>query len=243
MIKFIIVGSNDIHISNYKYLIAKSLMRKECCYKYHKFNNDDKNLEKYIEANHQNNIFIIENKNEKETVGIIDTIRNRYNDIESFIIIINFSDKNCLKSIESQFLYNTIILNSNENYNDKLIKTIDQITNCYENKKNCITFLSKGIVHQIPFLDILYIEKKPNTKLSIIHCKDEQINVNKTLTELSSGLDDNFIFTHRSALINKLNVKTIDFNENKIVFNNGEECYLLSRNYKKETKNHFTKQE
>lgn len=242
MIKFIIVGSNDENIANYKYLIAKSLMGKECCYKYHRFNNDDKNLEKYIEANHQNNIFIIENKNKQESIALIDTIRNRYNDIESFIIIINFSDKDCLESIKSQFLYNTIILN-NKNYSNKFVKAIKQITSCYENKRNCITFLSKGILYQIPFLDILYIEKEANTKLSIIHCKDEQINVNKTLTELSSELDDNFIFTHRSALVNKLNVKAIKFNENKIVFNNGEECYLLSRNYKKVTKNNFTKQE
>ena len=103
------------------------------------------------------------------------------------------------------------------------------------NKSLCYT--TKGELYQIPYQDILYIEKSLNDNICYVVTKNEIYSIRKTIKELEKEFskDINFVKTHRSCIVNLKNIKYIDFENNKIVFIN-REIDLLSRAHKKALK-------
>jgi DNA-binding LytR/AlgR family response regulator len=56
------------------------------------------------------------------------------------------------------------------------------------------------------------------------------------LNEIMEKLNPKFCRTHRACIVNKENIKSIDYKTNIITFKNEEKIDLLSKNYKKEVK-------
>ena len=80
--------------------------------------------------------------------------------------------------------------------------------------------------------DINYIAKAVGERKVIIRTKNKEYVVNKNFVEIQELLNDNFIQTHRSCMVNIDNVKEIDSSNNIIRFENGDETNLLSKSYK-----------
>ena len=57
-----------------------------------------------------------------------------------------------------------------------------------------------------------------------------------TLKQIKEKLKGNFVYSHRSCIINLNNVKSIDYKNKIITFKNNTNIDLLSRNYIKEVR-------
>ena len=232
MLNFVLINSKKEIVNMYKEIITTISMKNDFNYKCYRFN-DDNLLENYIKLKHKHNIFFITQNRETEGIEIARRIRNEYCDISSFIVIINFDSRKIDKEIEDEFIYNTVIVNNIQGSQTRLTKIIEQILNCYTKEEECFTIRNKKSIYKIPYEDILYIEKEPNSKHSMVHCLGEIISVKTSLNSLKSELNNSFVQTHRSVIVNSKNVSKINLNEGKVLFKNNSEKYLVSRSYKK----------
>lgn len=103
--------------------------------------------------------------------------------------------------------------------------------------KKTFCFQNQGELFQIPYQDILYIEKTINDNSSNIFTKSDKYLVRDTIQHLEKQFSDSkyFFKSHRSYLVNIKNIKSINFDNGEINFSN-EGKALLSRANKKKLK-------
>ena len=95
--------------------------------------------------------------------------------------------------------------------------------------------MTEGEIYQIPYRDILYIEKSIKENGCTIVTRKEEIEVREPLAKLEERLDSRFYKTHRRCIVNLHNVKRFDFNLGIIKFED-QEIDMLARNNKKDLK-------
>lgn len=103
-------------------------------------------------------------------------------------------------------------------------------------KKN-FCFQKQGEIFQIPYQDILYIEKTINDNSANIVTKNDIYLIRDTIQNLEKQFSDSDFFfkSHRSYLVNLKNIRHVDFDNGEINFPN-EGKALLSRSNKKKLK-------
>lgn len=110
------------------------------------------------------------------------------------------------------------ILNVNEKYSS------------LNNNINKIFTISLGDKKlHIEFDDILFFETSTNVHKVILHAKNRIIEFTAQLKEIQTQLDNRFYRCHRSYIVNKNNIKEIDFTSCIIHMINGEDCLLSVR--------------
>lgn len=110
-------------------------------------------------------------------------------------------------------------------------------------EQKSLKFLNHNEMFQIPYQDILYIEKSLNDNLASIVTNNKEYSIRKTINELESMLENesNFFKSHRSYIINLNNILRIDF-EKGVIYFSGSKTALLSRANKKELKSRMVGQ-
>ena len=105
-----------------------------------------------------------------------------------------------------------------------------------------LKFQYNGEIHQIPYQDILYIERDTNTDLSIINTKSGKVEINKSINEIEKILkhDRRFLKTHRSCIVNIDNISSFEMSSSSIRFNK-ERINLVTRDKKKKLKELLSK--
>lgn len=242
MSNFVIVSSNKKNIKEYKYIIDKKLFKYQEYYKFYEFEKDDDNFEKFLKLRQHVNGYIIDNTSNINIYEIIDKIRKKYKDIMSYIIVID--RENLLNEEEwvSKHYFGAHLLTNNETLIEDIAEIIGLIYYNHTTRNDNLIINYNNMMYKIPFDDILYIEKEAKRKICLVVCKDEIIKTNLSLTEILNKLNNNFIKTHRSAIINKCNVKRFDVCTNDIIFDESRRTNLVSRDKKEEIKEIFTKQ-
>lgn len=84
-------------------------------------------------------------------------------------------------------------------------------------------------VYSVDYDDILFFETSANVHKIILHCKNRQMEFLGKIKDIEKEVDERFYRCHRSFLVNKDNIKEIDFKNRMIYMVNGEECMLSSR--------------
>lgn len=80
--------------------------------------------------------------------------------------------------------------------------------------------------------DILYFETSENIHKIIMHSQKRTIEFTAQLKDIEQQLDHRFYRCHTSYIINKENIKDIDFKRLLVYMNNGETCPLSVRRKK-----------
>lgn len=156
-------------------------------------------------------------------------------DWNSQIIICTTHDKLESIALKSRLLildYISKYVDCVNNLKDSLILALKIL-----DKDLSLKFLYNGEIHQIPYHDILYIERDTNTDISIINTKDDKIEINKSINEIEKVLkhDNRFLKTHRSCIVNIDNISSFELNNSSIKFNK-KKVNLVTRDKKKELK-------
>lgn len=94
--------------------------------------------------------------------------------------------------------------------------------------KQYLVFQDHKQLLKIPTSEILYIEKNTMQRITIIHTKEMQLKTNISLQELENRLNSSFLRTHKSCLVNKNHIVSIDRKERIITLDNHEKIDLVS---------------
>lgn len=77
--------------------------------------------------------------------------------------------------------------------------------------------------------EILFFETSTNVHKIILHCKKREMEFWGKIKDIEKEVDERFYRCHRSFLVNKDNIREIDFQNRVIYMVNGDECLISTR--------------
>lgn len=233
MLEFVICEDNEKEMSLAIETVNKVMAKYDFEYKISKHNLYSKELKDKIENKNGNQrIYILDIELGKVSgLEIASKIRER--DFDSYIIITTISKDYKNDVFFSRLLVVDYIV-KNVFYSKRLFETIEDIIHRLNGQK-ILTYKYRNCVHRIPHDSIVYIEKLPVGKRSlIVTLKGNTFEAPFSISDFQSKLGIRFRQTHQSCLINIDKVERIDFKNSKIYFVDDLSTDLLSNKYKKE---------
>lgn len=163
----------------------------------------------------------------------IDVAREiRKKDLESVIIFLTGHDELGRIILQNDLMFLAFVNkfdNFDKRLNEVLYKAIDLV------KMRRIIKIEDGTdIYLFDMNDILYLSTESFPRRTIIKTDYMECKVKKPLKNIVENLDDRFVKTHKSCIINKNRVTRIDKVKKIIYFDNNEKIDLLSDKYKKE---------
>lgn len=232
MIKFVVVEDNDFQRKQIRTLLIKYMMNNNSEYDIVEFNDYTKELEKLIEKSEYNHIYILDY--EVPSTDALDISRKiRENDWTSPIIINSVHGKLAFETFKQRLQILDFIdkLDSSEK---EFFKTLDACFKQFKKKPKSFRFKIRGIDYNIDYNKILYIYRDTYARKLVLVTDNNKYRMNKNIKDLIKVLDDRFKVTHKACIVNMDRVEALVWRENKIIFDNNEEIYLLSKTHKKE---------
>ena len=84
-------------------------------------------------------------------------------------------------------------------------------------------------IYKLEALDFILKDEPKELPKIILHCKNRQMEFLGKIKEIEKEVDGRFYRCHRSFLVNKDNIREIDFQHRVIYMVNGDECLISSR--------------
>ena len=81
----------------------------------------------------------------------------------------------------------------------------------------------------VDYDEILFFETSTNVHKIILHCKKREMEFWGKIKDIEKEVDERFYRCHRSFLVNKDNIREIDFQNRVIYMVNGDECLISTR--------------
>lgn len=230
MINFIICEDNNYVREIYESIISKITMPYDFTYNIYSFEKYDTKLKNIINTPSDLKIYLLDLELPNKT-GIEIAREIRKVDWDSTIIILTSHDELELRVLKEKLLILDFI-SKFDNYEARLIETIKMVIN-KNNNQNVISFKSNKELHNVKIENILFISRDTYLEKTKIVTTDNEYLVRDSLLNIIKKLDSRFYQTHRACFVNTKRIKSVDFKENKIYFENDKSTDLLSRNYKK----------
>lgn len=232
MIKFVIVEDDAKNVNTIKEIINREKYRIDTEVKTFEFKGYNKQLASLISNPDEKTIYIldIELENSKSGIEIASLIRE--NDWDSEIIFITNHDKMFETAHRSVYEVFDFI----EKYHDlekRLTKDIKTILNKNIDKR-MFTYKGRNIDLQLYLNSIKYIYRDKGERKVVIVTDKSSFSINLGVKEILEQLDDRFKIIHRSCIVNTDKVSIYDWNNSKVIMNDGSEVSYLSKKYKKE---------
>ncbi len=235
MIKFVII-EDDKKIQE----IIKKLLRKisiendiEMQISFYSAYNDK--LANCIKENLYRKVYIIDIELEGSLSGIDIAQKLRENDWDSEIIFITSHDK-MFETVYRNVLDVFDFIEKFHNLKTRLEKDITTIIKQKFDKK-MLKISTRNIDLEIYLKNILYITRDKDDRKVIIHTNEVDFKVTNSLKEIGEKLDNRFVKSHRSCIVNKEHVVEYNYSQNYFQLDNGMKIDLLSKKYRKEIEN------
>lgn len=230
MIDYVICDDNKEMLKDVDEIINRVMMTTSYNYRVHKFERNSGELEQIIEQT-GNKIYIIDIEM-PGTSGIEIARKIRSHDWNSMIIVLSAHNELSYDIFKNRLMILDFV-SKFDNYKQELQELLNIALEGIGKSKN-ISFQQDNMLYRVPINDIMYIEKVGGDKKVVIKTEKENVVLSQSLSIIRKTLDDNFIQTHRSCIVNALKIKKVNFADNEIIFQNGERISYLSKGCKKE---------
>lgn len=238
MINYIVCDDNKDFLKYEKDLIEKFMMNYDMDYKIYAFEEYDDNFDNLLNQDLGFKVYLLDIQTKNGSgLDVARKIREELDDWVSVIIIVTAFNEFKYEALGNR-LYLLDFINKLNNCEDKIKDDLNRSLKHYNNREKSLKYEYNHVIKQIEFRHIVYIEKEQDSKRCIIKTTYGEQMINKTLNETYKLLDDRFLKTSRSAIVNKDYISEYDLKENEIIFKNGDHTYQVSRNVKKELKNY-----
>lgn len=207
------------------------LMKNNIEYEIKEFSGYTKEFENFIQSPGSSKIYILDIEMKNSISGIDIARKIRKVDWNSIIILVTSHAELGYEALKAQIMLLDFISkydNCEKNLTEVLKKAISKVDN-----KKILLFETGGISHRLYLDDILYVTKDTVDRKCIIKTTYNEFSVNKTMNQMIELLDQRFYLSHRSCLVNTERIKTVDWKDSIIYFNNGDNINLLARDKKK----------
>lgn len=235
MINFIIYEDEKKFREKYVSIILKLIGGMKVAYRIHEFDKYDQTTVPKIKKITGKKIFLLDIEVPgKSGLDLARDIRNN-GDWASPMIIITTHEHLKNTAFTSKMLMLDFI-SKFYNCEENLKETLKLSLNIIENHKS-LNFQYNGELIQVPYDDILFIEKNVDDLYSTLVTESERITIKKTISSIEEELnkDPRFFRTHRSCIVNLNNITSVLLKD--CIINFGEvSISLLSRDKKKELK-------
>lgn len=231
MINVIICDDNEKDLNIEENIVKEFMHKNELMYNIHSYNDYNGDFNKIIEEKVPFKIYLLDIETPSGS-GIDIARKIRKKDLDSVIIFLTVHEELGNIVLKNDLLFLSFINkfdNVESRLKDVLAKAIKLL-----NQKQILRFNDMSTVYTIKLDDILYITKESFERKTIIKTDYTAYSVSIALSNIKEMLDDRFIQTHRSCLVNKNRTSKIDRQNRVITFDNGETIDLLSDKYKKE---------
>ncbi|SDB23602.1 two component transcriptional regulator, LytTR family [Pseudobutyrivibrio sp. YE44] len=84
-------------------------------------------------------------------------------------------------------------------------------------------------IKMVPVDNILYFEVSEASRKILLHGENCEIEFAGNMKDVESKLDEQFYRCHRSFIINKEKISSVDYNKNQVILSNGSECPMSIR--------------
>jgi len=231
MINFVVCDDEKEFRDKFTLIINKLFMKNSIEYKIKEFGSYNKEFEEFINNDMSSKIYILDIEMKKSISGIDIARKIRKNDWNSIIIMVTSHAELGYEALKAQIMLLDFISkfdNCEKNLENVLKKAITKV-----DSKKVIQFQNSGVTHRLYLDDILYVTKDTVDRKCIIKTTYNEFAVNKAMSEMQEELGPTFYLSHRSCLVNTEKIKTVNWKDNTIYFNNGENIDLLARDKKK----------
>ncbi len=212
MIKFIIYEDKKEYRELYKTVIRKLLGGSEENYDIIEIEKYDHSQIEKIEKNDSRRIFILDIEVPgKSGLDLAREIRNYYNDWESQLIISTKYQHYQPISFMTRLLMLDFVSKHNncENHLKECLMDAVRILNSHKN----FVFTQDGELFQIPYQDILYIEKNKYDTYTTAYTKSHSQLIKMSMKKIEEKLEksNHFFKTSRSYIVNLYNIESINY--------------------------------
>lgn len=233
MINFIICDDNKNIVNNVREIIERIMMKNDNEYQIHCFYDYDQDFKNVMGSEIPNKIYILDIETPSSS-GIDVARKIRSFDYKSLIIFLTMHEELGYTLLKKEYMFLSFI-NKYDNYENKLINSLRialKKLNCSEMLK----YSNNGVIYNIPLDDIIYIYRDSIERKCLIKTPYLEVLIPKQLNEIKEQLTENFVYSHRSCIVNKNRIRVIDLRNRIITFDNEQTVNLLSDNYKKDLK-------
>ncbi len=236
MINFIICDDEEIFRNSIKEKIDCYMMKSTIEYKILFFSCYDENFFTFVSNPRGFNVYFLDIQMPKvDGTDVARYIRYKLGDWISLIIFVTNYSKYKNKVLTGRLDVLDYIKKSKKGY-ERLEVAMAIILSKYKSAFHCLAFEKDHSVFKIKYKDIIFIERELNSKSCILYTSIGEYRISKSLSEIENLLDNRFLRTHRSAIINVDKVIEYNSKTNTVIFSTGETTDLVSRNKRKELK-------
>lgn len=197
------------------------------------FNRYDKNLKEEILSVQYPKVYItdIELKNSISGIEIAKKIRTV--DWDSEIIFITSHDS-MFEQVHRNLLEVFEFIEKFQDFEKRLKRDLKMIYR-QKNDKKVLRIAGKKVSVELYMKNITHVIREKEDRKVVIHTNnDVEFRVNATLQEIKDQLDNRFVQTHKSCLVNKDFIVLKNYSQGYMDLSTGLRLYYLSRNYKSE---------
>ncbi len=232
MTSFIVIEDDKKTQETIKEVLRRVVISKDHNINIKYYTKYSKELREIINDTSHRKVYIMDIELETKTSGIDIAKMIREIDWESEIIFITSHDKmfeTVYRSIYEVFDF----IEKFYNMEDRLEKDIELIfKKNFDNKM--LTVSNRNVDLQIFYRSITYITRDKEERKVIIHTDSNIFKLNMNLSDISQLLDDRFIQSHRSCIVNRQRVHEWNWPKSYFILDTGEKVDYLSKKFKKE---------
>lgn len=233
MLKFIICDDKQEFLNKEVKIVENFMMNYDIEYECHVFKEYDSEFMKIAKEDVGFKVYLLDIQTKYGSgLDMARKIREEYDDWVSVIIIVTAYPEYKYEALGNR-LYLFDFINKLDNYETKLSEDLERTLKNYDNREKCLNFEFNYVVKKLEFRHIIMIEKEKDSKRCLIKTTYGDCLIGKTLNSTFKMLDNRFIKTSRSVIINIDQVLEFDIPENRITFKNGMEIFDISRDHKK----------
>jgi len=226
MLKIIVYEDNPVCLEKAISAVHKAMGPYNVDYRIGKYLNYNEELEKEVADEIHKKIYILDIEL-PEVSGLELAEKIRENDWNSIIIFVT-SHPECKDDIFYSRLMALDYISKYSSYDKRLQQSIEKAVKILD-KKRVLSYKFNHILYRIELDDILYIEKIQNTKKCMIYTESgNEYEISGTMKEILEKLDESFVLSHKSCIINLNKIKTADIQNGYISLINGEVIDKLS---------------
>ena len=240
MINFIICDDNKQFLKNEKNIIDNFMMKYDIEYNCNLFVDYDKEFEKMLAKETGLKVYVLDIQTKTSSgLDIARKIREEQDDWVSIIIIVTAFNEFKYEALSNRlFLFDFI--NKLSGFESKFKEDIERVIKHYDKRNKCIKYKYNQVLKNIELRHIVYIEKELDSKRCIIKTVYGSYVINKNLNDTLRLLDERFLKTSRSMIVNLDYISEYNIKDNKIVFKNGDYTFQISRGVKKGLKKYVS---
>ncbi len=234
MINFILYEDSKETRNRYKKIIRKLMPNKDT-YKIFEIGEYNDEARELLESIKGRKIYLLDVEVPGKTgIDLARSIRNSGDYDSQLILITSHEEYNSFNYVNRLLALDFISKASD--VEKELHTTLELALNITSPKKTLSLDLPNNS-YQIPYDDILYIEKEENNNNCNVVTEDKKYSIRDTISHLYSILEDDYRFfkTHRGCIVNLNKITSVDFLNNIIYFNQ-DNINLLAKDKKSDLK-------